>query len=134
MKIIAIWGPAEAGKSTTCRIVLTNLKESGFIVQNYDEDENGDFKALIQFGNILIGLFSAGDDVHTIAESISFAEINKCDVLINTIRRYTKYTSVLKEEENEVYWIELVKENDMGRKYDLEMQKANEILDLLKES
>lgn len=95
MKIILIYGEQDAGKSTTCSKILKLLLALSAKIKSYDTFEWGDFKALVEFEDKLIGIYSPGDESAHLSEAINFGVSKECDFLIATVRKGIQYNAPL---------------------------------------
>lgn len=90
-----IYGDAEAGKTTTCHNILKALLSFGARLIRYEDISYGDFTAILNFHEVKVAIYSAGDDNRHLKAALAMANDYGCDILVATVRSYVKYRDPL---------------------------------------
>ena len=95
MKIIAMQGAADKGKTATIRRAYEAFKSKGVI--ECFQPIGKDFEAIITMPDgKKIGFFSQGDWAENVSHNISTAEKWECDILITAVRTKGKTVDTIK--------------------------------------
>lgn len=87
MKIIALQGRGNSGKTTTIKMLPDILLANGFKqVPNKMKNYGGDFLNIFQDGNKKIGITSSGDTFDLVKKRLNDLIIENCDVCICACR------------------------------------------------
>lgn len=97
MKQLLIYGEQDAGKSTTCGRLFNILKAFDATVLYYERFPWADFKAIIEFANSRIAIYSVGDDNQHLQAALDFANNWDCHILVAAVRVRTHYSETLKD-------------------------------------
>lgn len=82
-KVIALYGAANRGKSTTLNILMDLLVE----VSDYcNLEKNCDGKGLFVIKNKTIGVCTSGDNQEEIKNNIEFFKKNECEIIVTSTR------------------------------------------------
>ena len=105
-KIIALWGRADIGKTTTLNYLIRLLDKSK---EEEERPLNKDRRVVISYGNKKIAVTTLGDNIEEIDINIDFFEKNDCDILVTATRTRGKTVDTInkycKENKAEVIWI-----------------------------
>jgi len=82
--IIANWGLADQGKSTSIKMVYHNLLDRGFQEQPeyHLGDDSSDIRAVFKKEDVLIGIESQGDPGSRQGESLELFESLECKIIV----------------------------------------------------
>ena len=84
MKIIALFGPANTGKSTTIHMLCSRMMKDGY--HEMMREGKKDITAMYSKNGKRIGITSYGDTKPILEEVFQILESNKCDVIICACR------------------------------------------------
>ncbi len=90
-----IYGDAEAGKTTTCHIIMKALLSLGGVMRRFETISSDDFSALLEFYGLNVGIYAAGENNEHLRNAFEMVEETECDILIATVRRRIKYGDIL---------------------------------------
>lgn len=95
MKIIALWGRQNTGKTTTLKMVYNELKAKGYSLLHKPDENEGDFYAIFEIDGIKVGLFTGGDNAGCLDEPFKAFLKAECAICITASRvRRTRNGSV----------------------------------------
>ena len=87
MKIIALQGRGDSGKTTTINLLPSILISNGFRqVPNKYQNHGGDFLDIYDDGNKKVGITSSGDTYDLVNDKLTDLVNEKCDVCICACR------------------------------------------------
>lgn len=111
-KIIALYGAANKGKTTTLNILVDLL---AVVSDCYNIERHYDSKAMFVINNKNIGVCTSGDNQEEIKNNIEFFYKNECEIIITATRTKGEGVSELekftKKQGIEIDWI--MKENNL---------------------
>lgn len=84
MKIIALIGPSECGKTSTLNLVYDKLVKNASVTNPKIQlgGDPRDFSTIIVFNELKIAIFTMGDYSYGVIGAIKWALDNNCDILI----------------------------------------------------
>ena len=105
MKTICLFGISNSGKTTTLGMFARKIYDhknskiiSGCLPEKADGHEaSKDFKVIIEFKGLKIGIGSAGDHAASVKENLNYIKNNKCDFAIVATRSKGETPAVLKD-------------------------------------
>ena len=96
MKIFALYGKGNTGKSSTIREIYEQIKSKSKVIKEEYYKNGVDVTAIISIKNLTIGITSYGDDAKCINAPFELFKNGNCDVIICASRvRRTKTGSVV---------------------------------------
>lgn len=100
--VIANWGVGEKGKSSSVKNVFALLSEKfpSIVLIN-----NGDIKAMVQIGEVLVGIESQGDPKSRQGESLRNFQKMGCDIIVCASRSYGETCENIKDLKNHGYQV-----------------------------
>lgn len=105
-KLIALYGAANRGKTTTLNILIDLL---AVVSEHYNIEKNYDSKAVFVINSKTIGVCTPGDNQEEIKNNIEFFEENECEIIITATRTKGEGVNELekftKKQGSEIEWI-----------------------------
>lgn len=83
-KIIALWGHANCGKSTTLNILKDKLRQHGESLAVYDHD--GEKLELIRYRETLVCVAPCGDNGRVTCNNIKYFKESGCEIAVSASR------------------------------------------------
>lgn len=115
MKIIALWGKENTGKTSSIKLfyekLLKNEAEELLYVDEYDGVKYEDFYAIVSYKEKTIGVTSYGDNGNVLVDPFKEFYNYKCDIVITACRvRETEKGSVkfIKNQKSEITYVEKI--------------------------
>lgn len=83
-KVIALWGHANCGKSTTLNILKDKLRQHGEALAVYDHD--GEKQELFRYRNTLVCVAPGGDNGWVTCNNIKYFKESGCEIAVSGSR------------------------------------------------
>ena len=91
MKIFALRGKGDTGKSTTIRILHSILLDNGYsLVETNLPPVRGDFRSVFSKNNVLIGITSSGDTFDLVYDNLDYLIRFGCTICVCACRTYDR--------------------------------------------
>lgn len=131
--VIANWGVGEQGKSSSVKAVFTLLSEKypSTVLLN-----NGDIKATVQMGDVLVGIESQGDPNSRQGESLRDFLNMGCDIIVCASRSYGETCENIKELKKhgfQVVWTQNDRSDDESLHNYLNRKYAERVVKMIEE-
>lgn len=129
MKIIALWGKHDSGKTNTIKFLRDILLKRGAKEEKFVGDS--DFISVFDFQNKKVGVFSGGDRQDILEENFKCLQEYHCDVIIcpsRTKGETVHYLENIALQNNKLIWVEKARLSSGGN-YPLD--KERDIINLI---
>ncbi|HEY4300175.1 MAG TPA: hypothetical protein VGM73_04840 [Candidatus Didemnitutus sp.] len=128
-RIIALYGPANVGKTTTLKIVLVSLEKRRGAVSTRFIDLT-DIRAIISIGKLKIGIESQGDPASRLPESLNLFIREGCHIIICATRTRGATVDAVKAHaaREDITWIQKISSATENERSRLDAACASEIL------
>lgn len=83
-KVIALWGHADCGKSTTLNILKDKLRQHGELLAVYDHD--GEKQELFRYRDTLVCIAPGGDNGWVTSNNIKYFKESGCEIAVSGSR------------------------------------------------
>lgn len=93
MRIIALCGTTNAGKTSALELLVNQLRDKDWTVVRYEND----VRFICEYEDVRICICTEGDDSKTIVENFDFCRRKKCDIAIIPLRMNDKQWNLCHE-------------------------------------
>ena len=131
--VIANWGVGEQGKSSSVKAVFALMSEK---YPNNALINNGDVKATVQIGNVLVGIESQGDPNSRQGESLKDFLDMGCDIIVCASRSYGVTCENIKELKKHGYlvvWTQNDRTDDETMHDYLNLKYAERVVEMIED-
>lgn len=114
-KIFVLYGAGSKGKTTTLNLLFNQIcrKYSEYLIYFERNEYRADFRAVFKKDNVVIGLYSSGDNEDEVSHNLYQLDAYQCDYVFGTSRTkggscvaVNRYAVLVHDSEDAIEWID----------------------------
>ena len=137
-KVFILYGAANRGKTTTFNLLFNKLcfEYSEYLIYFERDEYSADFSAVFKKDNVVIGLYSSGDDQGAVSHNLYQLDAYRCDYVFGTSRTrggscaaVNRYATLIHDSDKAIDWIEKEYANNQNDELAVNKQAVKKLFD-----